>query len=130
MTRPASTSPSTSSGVTVERVAVATAAHEADVLDVPLVELDVAPGLLHALLAAQRVEPVGQLVDVAFPEGRVADVAAGIAAEQAEAHRRARALAEEDEPHRPARPVRVKAYSWQTPPRYLPGPPESGTARR
>ena len=30
----------------------------------------------------------------------------------------------------PRVPFGVNAYSWQTPPRNFPGPPESGTARR
>src|SRR5439155_24894677 len=68
-------------------------------------ELELSPELVLPALAAQLVEARRELGDVRVPEGRVADVAAGKAAEEAEAHRRARALAEEDEAHRAARPA-------------------------
>ena len=89
-----------------ERVAVAAAAHEAHVLNVARLQLDRTPEPVLTALARRFLQAPRKLVDVATAERRVADVAAGVAAEETQAHRRARALAEEDQPQRAPRPVR------------------------
>ena len=98
----------TASGIAVDRIAVAAAAHEAHVLDVARARGRRAPrtgrrcSSPRDLLEARR-----QLVDVAVAEGGVADVAARVAAEEAEAHRRPGALAEQHE-----RPAAVADAVW------------------
>src|SRR5690606_36315462 len=56
-------------GVAVDRVAVPAAAHEAHILRITLLEVDVAERALFDLLAAQRLEAVAQLVDVSVAQG-------------------------------------------------------------